>query len=74
MREQVSRLSGPLGLPEAAQEAVDRYLNAIFAYMRGIYDWHRLAGRYTPHVARHTSPTTPGYLNLTNLATSTSTD
>ncbi|MER6198511.1 pentalenene synthase [Streptomyces sp. NPDC001586] len=71
VREQASRLCGPLGLPEAAQEAVDRYLGAISAYMRGIYDWHRLAGRYTPHVAQHASPTTPGYLNLTDLAAPT---
>ncbi|MFB6561734.1 pentalenene synthase [Streptomyces sp. NPDC056400] len=69
VREQASRLCGPLGLPETAQQAVDRYLDAISAYLRGIYDWHRLAGRYTPHVAQHASPTAAGYLNLTNLAT-----
>lgn len=69
VRERASRPCGPLGLPEAAQEATDRYLDAIFVYLRGIYDWHRLAGRYTPHVAGRTSPTTRGFLNLTDLAT-----
>ncbi|MFF3431475.1 pentalenene synthase [Streptomyces sp. NPDC002602] len=71
VREQASRLCGPLGLPDAAQEAVDRYLDVICAYLRGIYDWHRLAGRYTPHVAQHASPTAAGFLNVTDLAAPT---
>ncbi|MFD9574958.1 pentalenene synthase [Streptomyces sp. NPDC059982] len=71
LRQQISGLCQPRGLPAAAQEATSRYVDAILAYMRGIYDWHRLAGRYTPHVAQQASPTTPGYLNLGNLAAPT---
>ncbi|MFD9572599.1 pentalenene synthase [Streptomyces sp. NPDC059982] len=71
MRRQITSLGQNLGLPRLTQEAADRYIDAISAYMRGIYDWHRLAGRYTPQVAQLASPTTTGYLNVENLATST---
>ncbi|GHD80084.1 hypothetical protein GCM10010336_63240 [Streptomyces goshikiensis] len=70
VRRQITPLGQRLGLPHPAQEAADRYIHAISAYMRGIYDWHRLAGRYTAQVAQLASPATTGYLNVENLATS----
>ncbi|MER5820772.1 pentalenene synthase [Streptomyces mirabilis] len=72
VRRRIPHLCRPLGLSGTAQVATDRYIDAISAYMRGIYDWHRLAGRYTPEVSGRASPDTAGYLNVSNLAVTAS--
>ncbi|MER6522817.1 pentalenene synthase [Streptomyces sp. NPDC001553] len=58
--------------PHPAHAATDRYVDAICAYLRGIYDWHRVAGRYTREVSEQASPGTTGYLNVSDLAAAAS--
>ncbi|MDR6974493.1 hypothetical protein J2X68_001171 [Streptomyces sp. 3330] len=55
-------------LPHLAQEATIRYVDVICAYLRGIYDWHRVAVRYACEVSGEASPDTTGCLDVSDLA------
>jgi pentalenene synthase len=58
--KEIPALCETLALPVQSSISVDRYADAMRAWMRGNYDWERRSGRYAPESL--TQADEPGYL------------
>ncbi|MDX3387965.1 hypothetical protein PV682_41975 [Streptomyces niveiscabiei] len=48
-------LCDSLASSDLERTAVQRYINAMLTWIRGNYDWHRAAGRYSSEASRLTA-------------------
>jgi pentalenene synthase len=66
---QLPHLCDQLELSASDRLSVQYYNDAIRGWIRGNYDWHTVAGRYTHEAVRHVAAEKTGYLNLEDLTT-----
>nr|WP_163017289.1 pentalenene synthase [Streptomyces chartreusis] len=57
-----------LALSKPEMRKIKKYVEALRAWIRGSYDWHCVAGRYSAEVAKQASPLQFGYLNSSDLS------